>query len=66
MPADEATSPESAAITAAMPVASTSAQLQERMDRERRARAFQLQQDYVDAQRNIAELSVYLKALLRP
>jgi len=47
MPVSDATNPDEAAMTAAMPVASISEQLQERLDRERRSRAIVLARERV-------------------
>lgn len=57
MPVHDVTSNETAAITAAAPVASISAQLQERMDREGRAAALARGLERAQLQSAVARLS---------
>lgn len=64
MPVKDTSAPEPAAMMAAMPKRSTSEQLQERQDREARARAVALQREYADALAALAHTVGQIRARL--
>lgn len=65
MPVSDTTRPETAAMTAATPKRSTSDQLQERMERERRACALARHRDLVETLNAIQSLADGVRARLR-